>query len=478
MSDTLYLVLDQGGQASRALIFDDYGESLAHSRVEQKTDINRANLDPAMVVASLRKAATAAISQLTLKQRTQPIRAALICQRSACLCWDRVSGQPLSPLIGWQDRSGQATVERLKRHHTEIQRISGLTANAHTPAAKWSEMLRSSAFKTAQQNFHLACGNLATYLMFHLCREHPFLIDRVNAARTQLYSLDTQNWSLPLCALFDIPPDYLPAIQPCLHRFGTLEIAGSRIPLKLVCGDQSTALFSNGWPCPTVLSINMGTGVFLQMPLLVDTNERPITPLLVSPAYSDDTETIMVLEGTVNGGASALNLTSLPLGLNYHASGEWRERYQPPPLFVNGIGGVGSPDWCSLDSGWQGLPPFDPKSKVLAVAESILFMVQRNLNVMRDVGSFPGSIHLSGGLGQLDWMAQGISNLSNLNVHRFNDPEASARGAAWLLSSRSKHWRRSPETLFMPASHSALPARFQRWSNLLHTALQLSAKNR
>ena len=36
----------------------------------------------------------------------------------------------------------------------------------------------------------------------------------------------------------------------------------------------STALFSSGWPCPTVLSINMGTGVFLQMPLLIKVETR------------------------------------------------------------------------------------------------------------------------------------------------------------------------------------------------------------
>lgn len=220
----------------------------------------------------------------------------------------------------------------------------------------------------------------------------------------------------------------------------------------------------------------MGTGAFIQMPLLVEAQERPQTRLLIAPAYSDLNDELLVLEGTVNGAATALNLTSLPLGLNYQNSDSWRQRYQPLPLFVNGVGGLGSPDWCSVESGWQGLPPFDPKSKVLAVAESILFLIQRNIIAMRDVGSFPTSIHLSGGLSQLDWMAQGLANLSGLNVHRMTDPESSSRGAAWLLS-RSPDWRRSGEQVFPPAQNSALPARFDNWTQLLHAAL-LAASNR
>ena len=476
LSETLYLVLDQGGQASRALIFNDYGESLAQSRVEQKTDIGNTSPDPKWIVDSLRRAATNALQQLTPQQHCLPMRAALICQRSSCLCWDRISGQPLTPLIGWQDKSGQSIIDQLYHHHPEIQRISGLVANSHSPASKWAYLLSASAMIEAQRRYQLACGSLASFLIFHLCREHPFLIDRVNAARTQLYSLEARDWSNPLRALFDIPAEYLPDIRPSLYRYGTLELAGLRIPLKLVCGDQPSALFSNGWPNPSALSVNMGTGAFIQMPLLVEAQERPQTRLLVAPAYSDLNDELLVLEGTVNGAATALNLTSLPLGLNYQNSDSWRQRYQPLPLFVNGVGGLGSPDWCSVESGWQGLPPFDPKSKVLAVAESILFLIQRNIIAMRDVGSFPTSIHLSGGLSQLDWMAQGLANLSGLNVHRMTDPESSSRGAAWLLS-RSADWRRSSEQVFTPAPYSALPARFDNWTQLLHAAL-LAASNR
>ena len=477
MSDTLYLVLDQGGQASRALVFNDYGESLAQARVEQKTDIDTTAPDPKLIVDALRRAVTCALQQLSPSQRKLPMRAALISQRSACLCWDRITGQPLTPVISWQDNSGQSIIDQLYHHFKEIQRISGLVPNGHSPASKWSYLLNSNALIEAQRHYQMACGPLASFLVFHLCREHPFLVDRVNASRTMLYSLEARNWSNPLCALFDVPPEYLPDIRPSHYRYGTLEIAGSRIPLKLVCGDQPAALFSNGWPNPSMLSVNMGTGAFVQMPLLVEAQERPLTRLLISPAYSDLNDELLVLEGTINGAATALNLTSLPLGLNYQNSDTWRQRYQPLPLFVNGVGGLGSPDWCPLESGWQGVPPFDAKSKVLAVAESILFLIQRNINAMRDVGSFPGSINLSGGLSQLDWMAQGLANLSGLNVHRMNNPESSARGAAWLLS-RSRNWRQCEETVFTPASASALNARYQSWTQLLHAALIISGARR
>lgn len=470
MSETLYLVLDQGGQSSRALIFTQYGESVAQARVNQKTDSTSLNFDPKWVVESLRVAATEALRQLSPRQRQQHIRAALICQRSSCLCWDRATGQPLTPLIGWQDNSGQPAVDRLKIYHSEIQKLSGLVPNGHTPAAKWSQLLCSPAMIAASKNYRLSCGSLASFLIFHLCREHPFLIDRVNAARTQLYSLDTRSWSPRLLNLFTIPFHYLPDIQPCDYRFGTLDISGQRIPLKLVSGDQSCALFADGWPHPGSVSINLGTGAFIQMPLQVPARERPRCPLLVGPAFSGDDE-LLVLEGTVNGCATALNLTSLPLGLSYGQSDTWPERYEPLPLFINGVGGLGSPDWCSIESGWQSTLPMEPHAKVLAVAESILFLIQRNLYAMRDVGIIPTSIRLSGGISQINWLAQSLANLSQLPVHRLDDCEASARGAAWLLS-RCDEWKKTDEHIFIPAAHSAIGQRYQHWTRLLQRSLR------
>lgn len=468
LSDTLYLVLDQGGQSSRALIFNDDGESLAQSREDQQNDQPYINFDPKWIVDSIRRAATDALNQLSPELRDSPIRAALICQRSSCLCWDQITGQPLTPLLGWQDNSGQTVIDHLSRHHREIQHISGLVPNGHSPASKWSHLLKSPTMIEASRTYRLCCGPLASYLIFHLCREHPFLIDRVNAARTQLYSIDNRDWSPTLLALFNLPRHYLPDIRPTHSRYGTIEIAGLRIPLKVVCGDQPAALFCNGWPSPNTASINLGTGAFVQMPLQVSAAERPKTPLLIAPACSNDKE-LLVIEGTVNGAATALNLTSLPLGLNYQASDGWRQRYQPLPLFVNGVGGLGSPDWCSVESGWQGVPPFDPKSKVLAVGESILFLIQRNLYAMRDVGIFPTNIQLSGGLSRINWLAQGLANLSSLPVHRMDEYEASAKGAAWLLS-RSEHWKHSAEQIFIPASLCALRPRFNSWSLLLQGA--------
>src|SRR3990172_11781656 len=101
-----YLALDQGGSASRVLVFDSAGSELASSRVavaDRRPRPGWVEQDPDAVVASLRQAAEAAMAQLHPGQRTRVQVCGLSCQRSSLVCWDRHSGAALSPILSWQD---------------------------------------------------------------------------------------------------------------------------------------------------------------------------------------------------------------------------------------------------------------------------------------------------------------------------------------------------------------------------------------
>ena len=69
-------------------------------------------------------------------------------------------------------------------------------------------------------------------------------------------------------------------------------------------------------------------------------------------------------------------------------------------------------------------------------------------------------IRVSGGVSRLDGLCRRLASLSGLPVHRRDDPEASARGIAYLAAGRPAHWNTAPqEEVFAPdATRRCAPA--------------------
>src|SRR5688572_22015788 len=102
----LFLALDQGGSASRAIVFDGEGREHASARrdvADHRPRPGWVEQDPDAVVDSLREVAEAALAQLDTERRARVEACGLECQRSSLVCWDRGTGAALSPVLSWQD---------------------------------------------------------------------------------------------------------------------------------------------------------------------------------------------------------------------------------------------------------------------------------------------------------------------------------------------------------------------------------------
>jgi glycerol kinase len=296
-----------------------------------------------------------------------------------------------------------------------------------------------------------------------LLKERPLLVDPANAARTLLWNLATLNWDPRLTGLFGVPMECLPRCVASRHGYGTLEAGGREIPLTLVNGDQSAALYAYGQPYPNTGYINLGTGAFVLRTLGQYPGHHP--RLLTSVALHDGVEVTYVMEGTVNGAGSALAWIGQQLGLAHveQQLAQWLARPEEPPLFLNGIAGLGSPFWqpeftsrfVGEGEDWQ---------KVVAVAESIVFLLQANLDEMKRLASPFEQLFVTGGLSAIDALCQRLADLSSLPVYRPAEHEATARGTAFVLARCPTDW---PETefgvWFKPGANDALRARYQRW---------------
>jgi glycerol kinase len=471
----LYLALDQGGHASRALVFDAHGVAQARSLREVQVhhpQTDWVEQDPDDLVTSLLDATRDVLQELGARS-AQIVSAGLATQRSSIVCWDRVTGQALSPVISWQDRRAHAWLARFAPHAEAIHASTGLMLSAHYGASKLRWCLdHLPAVAQAESDGRLAFGPLASFLIFRLSVEHTLAADPANAARTLLWNIKSLDWDEGLLHLFGIPAAAMPPCVPTRYHFGHLEAEGLRIPLTIVNGDQSAALFAYGAPHANSAYINMGTGAFVQRTSGDYPGHQP--RLLTGIVLRDDDEKTYVLEGTVNGAGAALQWIEEDLGL------EDLEQQLPvwlaqdgvePPLFLNGISGLGAPYWVAdFESTFSA--EAEPWQMAVAVAESIVFLLQANLDLFQKLASPLEQIIASGGLTWYEGLCQRISDLSGLPLYRPAEFEATARGTAWLLAGKPKDWP-EPEfgVWFKPRANPVLRARYQRWRAAMDAAL-------
>ena len=467
-----FLALDQGSHASKALLFDAGGALAASAEAPLDTREPRpgwAEHEADAVVASVLAAVDEVVAAAGL-QGADTVVAGLAVQRSSIACWDRETGAALSPVLSWRDRRHAGWLEALGLEPARVHALTGLVISPHYGASKLRWCLDNlPAVAAAAREGRLCCGPLASFLVCRLLAERPCVVDPANAARTLLYDLDGGDWSEELLTAFGVPRACLPAVVPGRGRFGSLRRGQLRAQLQVLAGDQPAALFAHDEPVPGTLFVNIGTGAFVQR---VVAEPAPADPrLLRGIAWAEPGRELRVIEGTVNGAGAALQWLAdergLPLASLLEGLPAWLAQDRDPPLFVNGVGGLGSPFWrpdCPVRfSAAAGL-----EDEAVAVVESIVFLLQANIEAMlaTAAGPRPQQIRASGGLAQLDGLCRRLADLSGLPVTRpHGNEEATAAGVARLLGAPAA--AAADAARFEPQPAAVLAARYRAWRRLL-----------
>ena len=399
---------------------------------------------------------------MSVNQADGSLPLGLCSQRSSLLIWERASGQPLTPLISWQDNRGAASCEALRDSERLIRKLTGLRLTPYYFAPKLRVMLQEHPeWRGRLERGELLVGTLDTFLIWRWTNGKQHVTDASMAARTLLMDIRQLQWSPALCDLFGIPVSILPEIRSSAEMNLPLNIG---LTLQASMGDQSAALIASVGNDDTEALVNLGTGGFVVRYL--KEGEAAQEGYLRTLAYQD-TRTHLAIEGTLN---------SLAAALAPYPAGECRiEDLALEEIFcLAEPSGLGAP-YFRNDLGIHfSRSPEQLTSRQIAclLLEGIIFRVARILEDMHRTSAIE-RIYLSGGLSELACLQQGIAQCAPCDVYRLRQKDSSLQGAALLAAGMASACHKEAEKIEATRNDQSLQEKYRRWKDWLDGLLGL-----
>jgi glycerol kinase len=348
MTPPLLLGVDEGTTGVKAALFDERLQPVAEARrdkVNRHPEEGWVEQDGAEVL----DAVVGAIGELLADPPGEVVACGLDHQGESILAWDAESGEPLSPIVVWQDKRSQQVLDRMTEHEPEIKQLSGLPFDPYFSAAKIAWLLEhDEGVQRARDAGTLRMGTVDSFLCDRLGA--GFATDASTASRTQLHTLGKPGFDPKLCELFGIPPEILPEVRDTAGELGTLRHDSwpIELPLRGQVVDQQAALAGAACVVPGRVKATYGTGVFV-LAHVGDEIPRPAGGLLPTVAWRIDGRTEYALDGGVFAAGAMLEWMCNELGmaedppalskLAREADGSAGARVLP------GLAGIGAPWW-------------------------------------------------------------------------------------------------------------------------------------
>ena len=374
-------------------------------------------------------------------------------QRESVLAWDRDTGEPLGPVITWQCRRTADACEKLKEAGKEEDVIArtGLPLDPLFPPTKAAWLLRNAD----QSPDRICLGTVDSWLIRKLSGG-VHATDRSNAARTQLFNLNSGQWDFRLCELFGVPMEILPDVRDSSHVFGKTkgaEVLPDGVPVAAAIGDSHGALFGHGAFTPGDGKVTFGTGSSV-MATIAEFIEPP-RGITTTIAWSLNGSSTFAFEGNILVSASVLPWTAELLGLKGAAelldlakSVENSNDVCLVPAHV----GLGSPHWDPRAQGLVSGLSFGakPAHVARAAADSIALQVLDIHEIMREAAGGLGRMFVDGGPSGNAFLMQIVANLLNRPIVPGKNAELSALGAAYLAGMATGFWSGLEEVARLP----------------------------
>lgn len=246
------LVVDVGTSGLRAAVVrPDATVDAVHYRPLPPTSPapGLVEFDPAAMAAAALEVARAALAE------GGPVAAVGITnQRASAVAWDRATGEPVGPGLGWQDLR---TVGDCL-----VWQGEGLRFAPNESATKFAHLLDQA---DPERSRRLCVGTVDTWLAWHLSEGFLHVTDQSNAAVTGLTRADGSGWHDRLLDALRIPHAALPDIVDSTGILGAATALDGAPPIAALAGDQQASLVGQGCVRPGLAKVTFGTGGMLDV---------------------------------------------------------------------------------------------------------------------------------------------------------------------------------------------------------------------
>lgn len=367
-------------------------------------------------------------------------------QRESALIWERESGAPLGPMLGWQDRRTAHRVAELASEGWDerIRKSTGLMLDPMFSALKLEWLLdQVDPDRSRSEQGEILFGTVDSWLVFNLTGEHRIEIG--NASRTQLLNLRSGDWDDEILDLLRIPRSIMPRVARSdehTRPITTVPALGEDTRITGVLGDSHAALYAHGVRDPGQVKATYGSGSSI---MGLDSSAGEGSEGLVRTIAWAAPEPAFAFEGTIVAtGATVLWLANL-LGMDPEQLSELAQRSDGPhPVdLVPAFGGLSAPWWdehaVALISG-LGL---GTRTEHLARAafesivhqtEDLFSAVERQLELKID------TVLADGGPTRNAWLMQMQADYGQRLVLQSEVAELSATGAAHMAGVSCGLW--------------------------------------
>jgi len=365
-------------------------------------------------------------------------------QRESVVIWDRRTGEPVGPVLGWQDartaeRCAALVADRPGAAATVRDR-TGLTLDAMYSAPKMRAALDQAAAHGADLA-HVAVGTVDSWLLWSLTGDH--LTELGNASRTLLLGLETCTWDDELVDLFGIPAAALPALRGSDGPFGVTREGGALpagIPVVAVLADSHAAMYEQGCTTPGTGKATYGTGSSVMTP--TGSAKGAPTGITTTLAWHVGGQPTYAREGNIVASGSALDWMATTLGAPEGTSGGAFLTQLAGTVadsggvsFVPAFSGLGAPYWDRAATGIVvGVSAGTTRAHLARAAlEAVAHQVADVVDAVESDGQARIDVlRADGGATRSSLLMQLQADLLGRAVQVGDAPEASALGAATL----------------------------------------------
>jgi glycerol kinase len=181
-------------------------------------------------------------------------------QRASTVVWDRATGEPVGPGLGWQDL--RTVVDCL------ILAGEGLRLAPNLVATKAAHLVKEADPDGTRD---LCVGTVDSWVAWTLTEGAVHVTDASNAALYGMLTGDQSQWDQRILGLLHVPESAMPTVVDSVGVIAAATALPGAPPLTGILGDQQASLLGQGCVRPGQAKVTFGTGGMLDVCL----DERP-----------------------------------------------------------------------------------------------------------------------------------------------------------------------------------------------------------